>query len=545
MRLRYGWFYRLFTGIVILLFLEGLVSASFWEGLIGKKKVVYESTPKEDAVVKGLFYEGLELEEDEKYKEAIQKFETIVEKYPNNPDAPTAQAMIGECWMWAGMYGVNEADDRMEQAYEELRKRYRRSLAHYFAAAILSFFSEDKRKALIILKRVSKQKMTPLLEALVWYWLGNTYRNFDEFKDEREWFRKFMEKYPDHPYAPRVQYYIAESYIIASPEHREKRKREPEDWGKAVGEWERLIKNYPESRWATGTQVWIAIGYRTLGNYQRALKEYQKALHNYDLEADQSLQTAQVLSNMGWIYEELKEWRKAESCYEKIIKFYTKRGYAEDDIACKNTIENARKKIKEIRRKHPSKSELIAMTKDPKRRIYALMSLVEMNKERYLPLLVKALIEELENGDSIERGNAALQLGKIGDKSAVPSLIRALKYKEDSVVQWEAAEALGKIGDRRATPALVEALRDRSKTVRQKAAMALGKMGNNAGLSHIFWILQDDEDWWNRRDAAAILGNIGDKSVMPYLKKALRDKNKEVREAAKKAIEKIKERYSK
>ncbi len=190
MRLRYGWFYRLFTGIVILLFLEGLVSASFWEGFIGKKKVVYESTPEEDAVVKKLFYEGLELEEDDEYKEAIEKFKEIVEKYPNNPDAPTAQAMIGECWMWAGMYGVDEADDRMEEAYEELRKRYRRSLAHYFAAAKLAFFSKDKRKALIILKRVSKQKMTSLLEALVWYWLGNTYRNFDEFKDEREWFRK-------------------------------------------------------------------------------------------------------------------------------------------------------------------------------------------------------------------------------------------------------------------------------------------------------------------------------------------------------------------
>ncbi len=269
----------------------------------------------------------------------------------------------------------------------------------------------------------------------------------------------------------------------------------------------------------------------------------QKALDNYDLEADQSLQTAQVLSNMGWIYEELKEWRKAESCYEKIIKFYTKRGYAEDDIACKNTIENARKKIKEIRRKHPSKSELIAMTKDPKRRIYALEKLVKMDKEKYLPLLVKALIEELENGVGDDRWNAALQLGKIGDKSAVPSLIRVLKDKKDSVLKKEAAEALARIGDRRAIPALVEALKDQF--VQREAAIALGKMRDRSGLPHILWVLKNYSDWRYRRDAARILSNIGDKSVMPYLKKALRDKNKEVREAAKKAIEKIKERYSK
>ena len=546
MRLRYGWFYRLFTGIVILLFLEGLVSASFWEGFIGKKKVVYESSPEEDAVVKELFYEGLKLKEDEKYKEAIEKFKTIVEKYPNNPDAPTAQAMIGGCWMEAGMYGVDEAYDRMDEAYEKLKKLYRGSLAYYFAWAELSFFGKDKKQALIILKRLSKQEMTPLLEGLVWYSLGGVYRNFAEFRQEREWYRKFMEKYPDHPYAPMVQYHIAESYVVSPYGYEEKRKKDPENLEMGIREGEKVVRNYPRTWWAGKAQVdWVAGGYHTLHNYPRAIEEYQKALDNYDLDVRDPYnhRAAWVLKNMALCYNELGKWKEAIKCYERMIYLYTEGKYAKYQKKYPGgPVTEARERIEKIKKKHPSESELIAMTKEPKERIYALEMLVDLNKEKYLPLLVKALIEELENGVGDERGNAALDLGKIGDESAVPSLIKALKDKKDSVLQWEAAEALGRIGDRRAIPALVEALTYQSKSVQREAAMALGKMGSNAGLSHILWILQHDEDWWDRRDAADILGNIGDKSVMPYLKKALKDKNKEVREAAKKAIEKIKGR---
>jgi len=70
------------------------------------------------------------------------------------------------------------------------------------------------------------------------------------------------------------------------------------------------------------------------------------------------------------------------------------------------------------------------------------------------------------------RVQAALVLGKLLDKRAVPALIQALKDENESV-RGVAATSLGRIGDKAAANALLEATNDASEFVRSQAKRAL------------------------------------------------------------------------
>lgn len=80
------------------------------------------------------------------------------------------------------------------------------------------------------------------------------------------------------------------------------------------------------------------------------------------------------------------------------------------------------------------------------------------------PAAVKALIAALEDedyrtqlGDYPLRRNAARALGKLGDRQAVPGLIRCLDCS-DHYVREAAAQSLGMLGDQAAVPALMQLL---------------------------------------------------------------------------------------
>lgn len=70
------------------------------------------------------------------------------------------------------------------------------------------------------------------------------------------------------------------------------------------------------------------------------------------------------------------------------------------------------------------------------------------------------------------RVQAALVLGKLADRRAVPALIQALRDENESV-RGVAATSLGRIGDRAAANALLAATNDPSEFVRSQAKKAL------------------------------------------------------------------------
>lgn len=89
----------------------------------------------------------------------------------------------------------------------------------------------------------------------------------------------------------------------------------------------------------------------------------------------------------------------------------------------------------------------------------------------------------MSRGDGAQRCFAARALGRIGQPSAIDTLIAALE-DEDEDVRTEAAEALGLIGDRRAGPALMETLvQDPCGTAKDNAVIALARTGETRAIA--------------------------------------------------------------
>lgn len=95
-------------------------------------------------------------------------------------------------------------------------------------------------------------------------------------------------------------------------------------------------------------------------------------------------------------------------------------------------------------------------------------------------------------------------------KKDVDGLIKALGYEKDVQVRREAAYMLGKVGNSSAVDPLIKAL--------------------------------EDPDTYVRRQAANALGLIGDRKATASLNKALHDPNKYVCQGAADALSKIEEK---
>ncbi len=129
------------------------------------------------------------------------------------------------------------------------------------------------------------------------------------------------------------------------------------------------------------------------------------------------------------------------------------------------------------------------------------------------------LIASLQEGNSYDRQRAAIALGAMGEAKSVEPLIKALA-DEDNFVRDFAARALGNIGDSRAVAPLIKALDDENLLVRRSAALALGILGDPGAVDPLIKAL-DSEDYMVQRAAAKALGDLGDPGAVDPLIKEL------------------------
>jgi hypothetical protein len=147
-------------------------------------------------------------------------------------------------------------------------------------------------------------------------------------------------------------------------------------------------------------------------------------------------------------------------------------------------------------------------------------------------------LELLKSPSARVRERAAVALGELGDRRAVPALIETLK-DEDAVVREHAASALSDLGDRRAVPALIETLRDENAVVREHAATALGSLGDKQAVPAMIEALRD-KDAVVREHVATALGRLGDKRAVQPLTTALqKEKKHNVQEHILSALKKL------
>jgi len=159
---------------------------------------------------------------------------------------------------------------------------------------------------------------------------------------------------------------------------------------------------------------------------------------------------------------------------------------------------------------------------------------------------VPGMIKAIEDGDWGVALPAATVLGRIGPdaRQAAPALIRAMNGSQ-SFVMRAAATALGQIGP--VTPEVIPALIQRARARQyiheanyEPAIKALVKIGKPA-VPHLAKAMKSDKDIRVRYTAGSILVKMGSDAATaaPTLRLLLGDSDKDIREIAAKALEKI------
>lgn len=107
-----------------------------------------------------------------------------------------------------------------------------------------------------------------------------------------------------------------------------------------------------------------------------------------------------------------------------------------------------------------------------------------------LGISVEKVSPDLSSSNWQVRAAAVTTLARLGDRSAVPMIIFALR-DSDSRVRSEAARTLGALGDPRATDALTGALSDQSADVRIEVTFALGRIKDSRAVGPLTSLLSD------------------------------------------------------
>ena len=175
---------------------------------------------------------------------------------------------------------------------------------------------------------------------------------------------------------------------------------------------------------------------------------------------------------------------------------------------------------------------------DPKIREIAVGSLGEVGNASIAPMLLNIInLDEV----SAVRQKAAESLAKLGEPVGLKQLLRILKNSEEEEgVRAAVANAIGRLGGMAEVPALISMLKEHSSILRMNATIALGKLAEPSAIPTLKYILETDPDAHVRGSAALALGEMKNKNAVPFLCKALRDKNSNVRASAAEALGKLK-----
>jgi HEAT repeat protein len=208
-------------------------------------------------------------------------------------------------------------------------------------------------------------------------------------------------------------------------------------------------------------------------------------------------------------------------------------------------------------------------------RATAAFSVIYLPKEEAAP----ALLPLLNDKSAFVRREAAYALGKVGNSSAVNSLLEILQKDKILEVRSAAAIALGEIGDVDAVDALTQVLQKKSKAedefLRRSAARSIGQIAQiilsgetevitpadfsskeidkpkranlaetfpsfRAAVGVLIQTLQNPKEFPDvKREAAFALGAIGDKAAIPVLQANLNSEDYYLAEICREALRKI------
>jgi HEAT repeat protein len=135
------------------------------------------------------------------------------------------------------------------------------------------------------------------------------------------------------------------------------------------------------------------------------------------------------------------------------------------------------------------------------------------------PRAEEALLEALYDREAGVRGQAALAIGSLKSRRAVPRLLE-LTQESDWFVRVAALNGLGYIDPALPAEPALAALGDEEPLVRQAAALNIGGSTDPAAVAAVTDALLHDSDLGVREFAADALGEIGDQQAVDSLRHA-------------------------
>lgn len=155
-------------------------------------------------------------------------------------------------------------------------------------------------------------------------------------------------------------------------------------------------------------------------------------------------------------------------------------------------------------------------------------------KGKDVALDVQRLVGAVQDEDWFVRWAAADALAWIGDKSAVPHIMKLLS-DDNWTVRIGAVRDLAELQDAAALPALVALAEDTNHNVREVVAEAIGVLGGPDSVDTLIKLAEDDERFV-RFSAIEALRKVGNEKAHAPLVQALRDEHVTVRRAAVEAV---------
>jgi HEAT repeat protein len=151
---------------------------------------------------------------------------------------------------------------------------------------------------------------------------------------------------------------------------------------------------------------------------------------------------------------------------------------------------------------------------------------------RVRPEVITAVGQLVRGGSSMDsRANAARALGILRGQAAVSDLLTALRSK-DSGLMYESIVALEKIRDPEAGPRIQFVLRDLDERVQLAAIETTGVLGNREAIPDLIRVFNDTRNPKVKRAALMALARMPSAESRPILTQYLRDKDARTRGAA-------------
>ncbi len=136
------------------------------------------------------------------------------------------------------------------------------------------------------------------------------------------------------------------------------------------------------------------------------------------------------------------------------------------------------------------------------------------------------------------RAAAAYALGAYGYQAPLAHLLAIVDdCEESSLVRSSALQALGKIQGRDQYQRMMQALHDPTWHVREIAALLLGWLEERRAIPMLIEVFQNDPDPFVRSATIIALGQMKDEMVEAVLRDAATDADQYVRDAARQALE--------